>query len=318
MGRGNYPGAKISPELEPTSHNKFFDHDYPDDSRAPKPVHDFQHPYPILQDSEDYDKDYVKDENSDGGEWKVQETYDTLRGKLARQQALLKAASGRDEALRNKVAEAKMEEENARHAMDKAKAAEGAKKSEADAKRTAAGKSSVNDLGSHVEAEVSTLQACNKRLEDARTRLKALQDEKQKAEYELKEATAAKEADEQEHAAKEKEDIALQAEVKDLTVAHHEALEKYQEQDATLTKMEMGLKDARSNLHMLRHMFQVDRKGGVYYNGMGVTTSTTPTQPPPSEPLHKRIWPRPSAAPPRAGLWLAAAAAALAVTVEIM
>merc|ERR1719510_1976058 len=74
----------ITPELSPESHEKFFDHDYPDD-HGPS-VHkdyNFQHPFPVLQDSEDYDKDYVKDENSDGGEWRAQQRYDALRAKGA-------------------------------------------------------------------------------------------------------------------------------------------------------------------------------------------------------------------------------------------
>jgi hypothetical protein len=90
------PVAAITPALEPKSHDKFFDHDYPDDHRPAAPQHDWQYPYPIVQDSEDYDLDFVKDENSDGGEWKVQQEYDTLRGKLAKEQELLKAAKMRE------------------------------------------------------------------------------------------------------------------------------------------------------------------------------------------------------------------------------
>jgi hypothetical protein len=91
------PAASITPKLEPKSHDKFFDHDYPDDHRAVEPPHAWQHPYPIVQDSEDYDLDFVKDENSDGGEWKVQQDYDNLRGKLAAEKKLLAAAKLRDE-----------------------------------------------------------------------------------------------------------------------------------------------------------------------------------------------------------------------------
>merc|ERR1719330_192664 len=85
---------EITPELSPESHEKFFDHDYPDDHRPS--VHkdfNFQHPFPVLQDSEDYDKDYVKDENHDGGEWQAQQRYDALRAKGAPDDEIRRAAA---------------------------------------------------------------------------------------------------------------------------------------------------------------------------------------------------------------------------------
>merc|ERR1719201_3176303 len=73
----------LSPHLEPKSDKKFFDKDYPQDKR---PVADkyyvFNHPYPAVQDSGDYDKDFIKDENSDGGRWQAQMEYDTLRSQI--------------------------------------------------------------------------------------------------------------------------------------------------------------------------------------------------------------------------------------------
>merc|ERR1712139_144988 len=42
----------------------------------------FKHPYPVVQDHEEFDSDFVKDENSDNGEWKAQTEYDRLRHKL--------------------------------------------------------------------------------------------------------------------------------------------------------------------------------------------------------------------------------------------
>merc|ERR1719169_365432 len=75
---------RISPSLEPRSDKKFFGKDYPADKRAvadPK-YYVFDHPYPAVQDSGDFDRDYVKDENSDGGKWEAQMDYDTLRSKI--------------------------------------------------------------------------------------------------------------------------------------------------------------------------------------------------------------------------------------------
>merc|ERR1719373_1448943 len=74
---------RISPGLEPTSHKRFFDKDYPADHRAVADEHYyFGHPYPAVQDTSDYDRDFVKDENDDGGKWQVQMDYDILRRKI--------------------------------------------------------------------------------------------------------------------------------------------------------------------------------------------------------------------------------------------
>merc|ERR1719345_727425 len=75
---------KINPELDPTSDTKFFKKDYPDDDRSP-PVHKWSHPYPTVQDSDHYDKDYVADENEDGGYWKAQMEYDELGSRVQKE-----------------------------------------------------------------------------------------------------------------------------------------------------------------------------------------------------------------------------------------
>merc|ERR1719272_2877724 len=71
--------AGIHPGLDPVSDKKFYDGsraDYVTDLRPHKdaPLH-FSHPFPEVQDSNDYDKDYVKDENGDSGEFAAQEKY---------------------------------------------------------------------------------------------------------------------------------------------------------------------------------------------------------------------------------------------------
>merc|ERR1719498_1511523 len=64
--------------------------DFPFDKRSITDEHYvFDHPYPAVQDSGDFDKDFVKDENSDGGKWETQMTYDTLRAKIIREKAKL-------------------------------------------------------------------------------------------------------------------------------------------------------------------------------------------------------------------------------------
>merc|ERR1719262_510018 len=97
---------KISPPLKDVkSDKKFFGPpfpaDYPDDKR-PVPDQSLMNklkspdqPYPALQSKEDFDADFVKDENSDKGAWQAQFEYDALRKKLAEEEAGVKRAEER-------------------------------------------------------------------------------------------------------------------------------------------------------------------------------------------------------------------------------
>jgi len=86
--------AKIEPDLDPVSHKKFFYKDYPDDMRprvidalpTEPHIHKFGFPYPTVQDSDHYDKDYVEDANNDKGYWSAQMRYDTAKMKYLKQQ----------------------------------------------------------------------------------------------------------------------------------------------------------------------------------------------------------------------------------------
>merc|ERR1719171_2737431 len=94
----------VSPAVE-KSDKKFFGKDYPWDKRPPVDVMHFKHPYPVVQDSDDFDKDFVKDENSDDGSWKAQTEYDRLRHKLLKEKAdvqdALKAKKEAEDALQD-------------------------------------------------------------------------------------------------------------------------------------------------------------------------------------------------------------------------
>ena len=75
--------SPLNPNLEPKSSKKFFGKDYPVDHHPVADEHyKFGHPYPAVMDSSDYDSDFVKDENSDGGKWDAQMNYDILRQKV--------------------------------------------------------------------------------------------------------------------------------------------------------------------------------------------------------------------------------------------
>merc|ERR550537_953547 len=117
---------RIEPDLEPKSDKKFFGKDYPDDAR-PAQYHHFSHPYPTVQDSDRYDKDYVKDENDDGGYWKAQMEYDRLKNKLAKEKKEMAAALAKEYEEQKEMEKAKSAEDDAE------KAAEDAEKKEDEA-----------------------------------------------------------------------------------------------------------------------------------------------------------------------------------------
>merc|ERR1719199_1171287 len=105
---------KLSPPLhdggdmshgEHQSDKKFFGPpfpaDYPDDKRPVPDKHILDklkgadQPYPALQSKEDFDRDFVKEENSDTGAWQAQFVNDALRKKLAQEEADAKRAKAR-------------------------------------------------------------------------------------------------------------------------------------------------------------------------------------------------------------------------------
>merc|ERR1719182_1032393 len=101
--------ARISPSLQPESDKKFFNKDNPVDARPKVDVLHFKHPYPVVQDNEEFDDDFVKDENTDNGEWKAQTEYDRLRHKLAKLKKEAAEALEKKEEEKKELAEA-MEE----------------------------------------------------------------------------------------------------------------------------------------------------------------------------------------------------------------
>jgi len=87
--------SRISPGLHPASDKQFMGKDYPDDGRAfDVSKQGFKPPYPSVQESDEFDKDYVKDENRDNGEWSAQMEYDMARAKVRRAKADLAKAAG--------------------------------------------------------------------------------------------------------------------------------------------------------------------------------------------------------------------------------
>merc|ERR1719210_2818128 len=133
--RGVQP-TQVKPKLDPAS-DAVFRKDY---------VHDldptghekikFNHPYPMVQDTNDYDKDYVKDENYDDGEWKAQMEYDLLRTKVAKEKDDYEKAKAAEADTRKALEDARKAEEAAEKAAREAEAR--AKAAQEDANNKAA------------------------------------------------------------------------------------------------------------------------------------------------------------------------------------
>lgn len=144
----------ISPKLDPESDKVFFGKDYPDNLQPQgqlKP--EFGHPYPAVQDTNHYEKDYIKDENSDDGEWKAQMDYDLLRTKMNKD---------RDELQKAKTAESELKEQ-----LEKARAEEAAaaKRAEEAAARTAKARAEAKKAQEEAAAAKAEAKATEKAAE---------------------------------------------------------------------------------------------------------------------------------------------------------
>lgn len=197
----------ISPELEPKSDKKFFKKDYPWDKR---PVADkyyvFDHPYPAVQDGGDFDKDFVKDENSDGGRWQAQMDYDTLRSKIRAAKEKLRQLKEKMEKEYEDWMQAKERAANGAQILEEAeKATEAARKAAEEAARKVnelEGRSQkdgtkvggeIGDAVKKVQDEMDDLEKCKKALAEAKQKLKKLLKEKEEQEARDKAAKAEEE-----------------------------------------------------------------------------------------------------------------------------
>lgn len=263
---------RITPELQPTSDKKFFGKDYPDDARPVR--HSFEHklfdyPYPTVQDSDRYDKDYVKDENDDGGYWKAQMEYDALKNKLADEkreykEALAKAAQKK----------AEMDKAKAAHEAAVAKEAEAAKSEKAadDAHDKAHGdidklKEGVVKGADEVEEEIVDLEDCKNKLIEAKAKLKKLMAEKAEAEKKEAEAQADEDAKEVIEKDAEKKEAELVKKLAEEEKEHEEALKSYEEEKEDVKKAEADLEKSAEKLRKFR---KADPDGGVYEVKSGV------------------------------------------------
>lgn len=263
---------RINPELDPNSDKKFFGKDYPDDRRPPVYAHEhhlFKHPYPTVQDSDRYDKDYVKDENDDGGYWKAQMEYDAMKNKLAKEQREYQ------EALAKQAKEkADMERAKAAHEAAVAKEAEAAEVEKAADKAHDDAHGKLDGLkekiiagADEVEEEIVDLEDCKNKLIEKKAQLKKLMAEKAEAEKKEADEQADEDAKEVLEKEAEKKEAELEKKLAEEQEEHQEALKSYEEEKADVKKAEEDLEKAAEKLRKYR---KADPDGGVYEVKSGV------------------------------------------------
>merc|ERR1719161_2245076 len=188
---------KLSPPLtDVSSDKKFFGPpfpaDYPEDKR-PVPNKSIldklkgpDQPYPSLQSKEDFDRDYVKDENSDTGAWQAQFEYDSLRRKLFGEEGDARRAQERadregadadgaqkdDDSAAGRVRDAQKEVDDALGEEEKAKTAEDFDGPPSDEKLREL-KQAIGDAESRYEKEKQDFEECKRQLEHPKRNLKS-------------------------------------------------------------------------------------------------------------------------------------------------
>merc|ERR1719203_114189 len=214
--------GRIVPALDPKDDGKFFKHDYPYDLK-PLMEDRWSHPFPLVQRSKDYDRDYVKDENYDGGQWELEtvqseEKRAEVEAKREAMEALRKAGAHRRAALRKN--------------------------------------DTVREVGSQqiaVEREAKQAEDCEKELAKARARLKDLQEQESKRE--AVERGSAVEADEAEAKQFKKEQVeaALEEKVAESAKEYNSAHRQYEDTLKRVERTEQDLKQSEAKLRYHRH-----------------------------------------------------------------
>lgn len=265
--RGNAKiSEEISPELRPKADKKFFGRDYPDDLR-PGRIHKFDHPYPTVQDSEDYDKDFVKDENSERGESAAQIDYDILKTKLQKMKYALPP-------LKKKMEDEKKEWLDAVEREKAAEAASNAAEANADDAQSALGDvgdvSGVSGASEKVEDETSDLKKCQEELAKAKAELKKLMDKISEAEAKADAAAADADAAEDESEAAEKKEAEWEEKLKKEQQDVAKARKAYEKKLDEFKTMEKQLDVAARKLSKIRN--KEDCRGGVLHEDCRLST----------------------------------------------
>lgn len=280
---GNDHGAQ-TPEVT-QSDKKFFGKDYPWDKRPQVDVLHFKHPYPVVQDSGDFDRDFIKDENSDDGSWAAQTEYDRLRHKLLKEKAdVTKAQKAKNRAekdLRDVIRRKDEAQERARIAAQQKRgqvsggggdmSKEPARVMEKIKKVFEAPPKLPGGIASPGEVQVATddtkramdaLEECKKQLAEAREELKKLVKELDDAKQKQRETESALSGATSHEKDAEAKKETLDQSVKSNYGAYQKAREEYLIQQALVAKMEQDIKAAAAKVKSFRSA--EDANGGVY------------------------------------------------------
>lgn len=234
--------AMIEPGLDPTSDKKFFGKDYPYDVSHRTNI-DVPYPYPVIQASAVYDKDYTKDENhnsKDGTNWELQL-------KHAKE---VSDANAEVERLQAKLAKEKKDVHDATPSKEEKMPDE------------------IDLASKDVESGVTTLTGCKKELEAAKQKLQKLQDDALAAEKQVKDATAADEKAVKDEQAAEAKAAGLVAVIDEAEKSQEKADEHLEQEKSKLSEVEDEEKGFEERLRNFR-------------GGPRPTTTEAPPPPPP-------------------------------------
>lgn len=298
--RGQPDNSVLSPPVK-TSSKKFFDKDYTWDKRPAVDVLHFKHPYPVVQDSDDFDRDFVKDENKDNGEFLAQTEYDRLRHKLAKEKAKvtkatesMKKAEKEVEDVMRREASAKEREQiriqEKKEEMEKEQKEKEQKEEEERTNGQTVGGNTTEDekkgegrkyvvpeskspggIASPGEVEIATgdsekamdkLEECKEQLKKAQDKLKNLMKELQEAKKQQEETQAALNGEEERLKIVEAEQTAAHAAAQKEYKEYIDAKEAYDKQQYLVLKMQADIEAAARKVRAVRDA--EDKGGGVY------------------------------------------------------
>lgn len=235
--------------------------DLPKDGHAGPSIPSTQHfnkqgngqPFPVVQESHDYDKDFVQDLHSDNGEWHAQTEYDRLRRKVIKEKADVAVADIKRKLAKDKLDADKNEEHSADDGARSASERAAAAKKAADEAEAEKHRNSIPGATEHLNDSQANLEKCKENLENAKKRLAELEKMKANGDYSKKEAEAqsanAKAHQDEEEGHKQVVHKQVQTETKE----HGDAMSAYEKQVLEVSQAETDLSKAAEELRKYRH-----------------------------------------------------------------
>jgi len=238
----------LTPKLDPASSRRFFLKEYPRDSQ-PKvgKSFPFDHPYPTVQEPDDFDRDYVKDENGDNGYWKAQTEYDNLRAKLRKEKQDVKEAIVKDKVVKEMEDEVKEKENEVREKENEVKEKVRRRENEVKEKVRRREKEEV-----HSNFTAEHLNDCRRELKEARMQLKKLLAELESAKQNKTAADEAVQDAKAKERAAETEEQEFKVQVKEEVHEHKAAQRAYEEQALKVKQLERDLSAAAAEVRRIR------------------------------------------------------------------